>query len=175
MAIDILIPIPFLRECFDYDQETGVVRWKARPREHFATTRGWNIFNALRAGQPVTYSPNGYPRARIRYQGRLYGIFVHRIAWALAKGRWPPHEIDHWDHDPANTHLSNLREATPTENQHNRKSPRGYSRKRNKWAARILLNRKTIHLGSFDTEEEAHQAYLRAKAQYHPSSIRYGE
>jgi HNH endonuclease/AP2 domain len=175
MAIDILIPISFLRECFDSYPETGIVCWKERPREHFTSTRGWRIFNKMHAGRQITYSPNGYPRARVRYQGRIYGIFLHRIVSALAKGRWPPQEIDHWDHNPANSRLSNLREATPTQNQHNRKNPRGYFRHRNKFAARIVLARKTIHLGTFDTEEEAHQAYLRAKKKYHPSSSSHGE
>jgi hypothetical protein len=33
-----------------------------------------------------------------------------------------------------------------------------------KWVAKIGFNKKTIHLGYFDTEENAHAAYLAAKA-----------
>ena len=37
----------------------------------------------------------------------------------------------------------------------------------NKWRASIRINTKPIHIGYFDTEEEAHQAYLQAKEKYH--------
>ena len=42
---------------------------------------------------------------------------------------------------------------------------KGYSwnNQKNKWGARIKINGKLKHLGFFDSEEEAHQAYLVAK------------
>ena len=39
-----------------------------------------------------------------------------------------------------------------------------------KWKAKISCNYKVIHLGSFDTPEEARQAYLEAKKKYHPNA-----
>lgn len=44
---------------------------------------------------------------------------------------------------------------------------KGYSwnNQKNKWQARIKINQKLIHLGFFDKEEDAHQAYLVAKRQ----------
>ena len=41
-------------------------------------------------------------------------------------------------------------------------------KKTGKWKAYINLNWRQIHLGIFDTAEEAHAAYLTAKAVYHP-------
>ena len=35
-----------------------------------------------------------------------------------------------------------------------------------KWRARILINKKNISLGNYDTKEEAHQAYLDALKEY---------
>ena len=36
-----------------------------------------------------------------------------------------------------------------------------------KWHAQIKLNGKSIHLGYFDKEEDAKNAYLKAKLIYH--------
>jgi hypothetical protein len=43
---------------------------------------------------------------------------------------------------------------------------KGYSwdAQKNKWKARIKINQRLQHLGYFDTEAEAHEAYLNAKA-----------
>ena len=40
-------------------------------------------------------------------------------------------------------------------------------KKTNKYQARIILNKKYINLGLFETEHEARQAYLDAKLLYH--------
>lgn len=39
----------------------------------------------------------------------------------------------------------------------------GVYKKSNRFIAQIKINKKKIHLGSFKTKEEAHQAYLKAK------------
>lgn len=41
-----------------------------------------------------------------------------------------------------------------------------------KYAAQITVNRKCIHLGSFSTPEEAHEAYCAAKKVLHPLAKR---
>ena len=42
-----------------------------------------------------------------------------------------------------------------------------WGKKTKKWEARITVNYKQIHLGCFDTEEEARKAYLKAKRKHH--------
>jgi len=44
---------------------------------------------------------------------------------------------------------------------------RGYSwdNQKQKWKARIKINQRIRHLGYFDREEDAHEAYLEAKRQ----------
>ena len=48
-----------------------------------------------------------------------------------------------------------------------------FDKRINRYASYITLNSKKIHLGYFDTEEEARNAYLKAKEKYHviPSTL----
>jgi len=46
MAHLILPDQAYLVACFSYDRETGALVWRYRPREHFASTRAQNVWNA---------------------------------------------------------------------------------------------------------------------------------
>ena len=78
-------------------------------------------------------------------------------------------DIDHINHNKLDNRVDNLRIVTHQKNGFNR-NDKGYSWRKasNKWQARIVLNKKTIHLGYYETEAEAHTAYLTAKLKYHP-------
>lgn len=62
----------------------------------------------------------------------------------------------------------NCRWATILEQNRNTRA-KGYywNETKQKWQATIGINYKNIHLGFFDTEEEARQAYIEAKWKYH--------
>ena len=98
-----------------------------------------------------------------------------RLAWLYMTGQWPAHEIDHKDGCRANNVWANLREATRVENVINSDRELGKSGSRgvkyvpriNKWIARIARGGQRKHLGSFDTAEEAHEAYLQAAKDIH--------
>ena len=62
--------------------------------------------------------------------------------------------------------MNNLRIVSNQQNQFN-KQGKGYYHIDNRWRAIIRFNNKNIHLGYFNTKEEAHQAYLKAKEKYH--------
>lgn len=82
----------------------------------------------------------------------------------------PSHmQIDHIDGNTLNNDLSNLRVVTRMQNQWNRKGTKGYTltKSTGKWHATININGKNKSLGTHETEEEAHAAYLAAKAIYH--------
>lgn len=85
-------------------------------------------------------------------------------------------EVDHWDGDGLNNRRINLRIATKSENQRNRKTStlsqtglKGVSpyNRNGTWHARISINGKRISLGYYKTPEEAHSAYCNASAEMH--------
>ena len=77
--------------------------------------------------------------------------------------------IDHIDGEKLNNRIENLRLVTCQQNQFNRKRAKGFfwNKQNKKWISQIRLNGKSKHLGCFESEEEAREAYLKAKEIYH--------
>jgi len=78
-------------------------------------------------------------------------------------------QADHINHNTLDNRRANLRAVTHQQNHFNRKNIKGYSWRKfaKKYRAKITLNGKQIYLGYFSTTEDAHNAYLQAKKQYH--------
>jgi hypothetical protein len=88
----------------------------------------------------------------------------------------PPDKIvDHDDHNGLNNSRINLRLATLSQNNCNRRKKTGCSsrykgvcrKKNDKWRARITSSKKRILLGDFDNEIDAAKAYDQAARLYH--------
>ncbi len=75
--------------------------------------------------------------------------------------------VDHIDHNTINNNVNNLRVVSQQQNQFNRSNVKGYRKEKGKWRAKITYNDKNYHLGYYKTEEEAREAYLEAKRQFH--------
>lgn len=144
-----------------YYPETGLFFW--------TVDRGRNA----KAGDIAGFIHNTY--ICIEVDGRCYR--AHRLAWFYVTGQWPTHHIDHKDGNKSNNIFDNLREATMAQNKQNlQKAPRnnvscgllGVTRRGNRWSARIEYGDKRRSLGNYATPEEAHQAYLIAKRNFHP-------
>jgi len=112
-------------------------------------------------------------RVQISAYCRMY--YAHRLAWYFAKGTWPTGTIDHIDGNPLNNRISNLREATISQQVANqrRRTKHGvglkgvsYHKQARKFQASIKVDWRSIYLGLFGTPEAAHGAYLIA-AQKH--------
>lgn len=95
-------------------------------------------------------------------------LLAHRIAWAIVYGSLPP-VIDHVDGNKLNNAIGNLRAANKSLNGANRGAQRnslsgckGVSKHHRKWAATIMINKKSKYLGLFNTKEEAASAYMKA-------------
>lgn len=151
-----------LRELLHYDPETGIFTWRVN--------RGRMAKAGFVAG---TTSLQGYRTLRIdasQYKANC-------LAWLYMMGKWPNADVDHRDGDRLNDKWGNLRLATRSQNAANRKTHSNNNsgfkgahfrkdRRTRRWAASICVNYNQIHLGFFDTPEEAHAAYVIA-AQKH--------
>lgn len=89
-------------------------------------------------------------------------MLVHRAIFLMLKG-YLPELVDHIDQNPRNNLISNLRDADKIINAINidsfkrseSKLPRGVDRSGKKFTARMKIQGKKVHLGTFDTIEEA--------------------
>jgi hypothetical protein len=105
-------------------------------------------------------------------------VVASRFIWEFFNGPIPDGiQIDHANRDPSDNRLSNLRLATNSQNQFNRKGHGKYKKGVNyspsreytdkDFVARIQVEGKRIYLGRFRTEDEAHEAYKAASAKLH--------
>jgi len=143
-----------LENLFFVDIEKGTFTWKAN-------TGG----KGKKDKQAGALMGNGY--VKIGIDGKEY--LAHRLMWLYVNGEFPIINLDHIDRCRSNNCISNLRLATPKQNAENmfRTSTntsgyRGvYFNKRLKskpWSANITHNGKAIHIGYFQTAEEASTA-----------------
>lgn len=141
-----------LKDTLEYKQQTGEFVWLVNRR-------------CVKAGA-VAGSVNHDGYIRIKLFGVQY--FAHRLAWLYMTGKWPNKEIDHIDRIKNNNKWENLRETTHSENMQNRelKNKTGFSgislHQYGKWQARIRKKGVRMHIGTFDTPEQANDAYIAA-------------
>lgn len=103
---------------------------------------------------------------------------AHRLAWFYVTGAWPQGEVDHINGQRADNRFLNLRVVTGAINSQNRRRANGNSRTgllgvyphKTGFQARIMVSGSRRHLGTFQTAEAAHAAYLAAKRQVHPGN-----
>lgn len=132
-----------LREKYSYDEELGVLKNKK--------------------GRVIGYtSQEGYRKAYIF--GKY--LYLHRVIFFYVHG-YLPDLIDHIDRNKLNNRVSNLREASKSENCLNSSkritNTSGYKnvvwhKVAKKWRAQVTVNKKRVHVGLFDSPEEAYQA-----------------
>lgn len=98
------------------------------------------------------------------------GYTAYRLAWLYVYGEFPKGDIDHINRDPTDDRIENLRSVSHSKNLHNtfNRNPKSghkgvYRTKENKWQARIRVNYKMHHLGTFATIEEAVNAHKIAE------------
>lgn len=145
-----------LLEVLSYDPETGDFTWLISPSTKVPV--------GVIAG---SITAKGY--RRIQIDGRRYR--AHRLVWFYVYGDWPERDIDHRDLDKLNNRWANLRQATASQNQGNtvvrRASSSGlkgvkWRKSRHTWTAAITCDGQSIHLGTFSSPSEAHEAYAQA-------------
>jgi len=99
-------------------------------------------------------------------------IFRHRIMGYTFLGldlNNSKQQIDHKDGNRLNNSIDNLRIVNHQQNSWNQTNAKGiyFIKQQKKWYSTITLNGKRIHLGYYDSEIEARNAYITAKLIYH--------
>jgi len=166
-----------LLDLLNIDFETGVIIRKPRPVSDFSNKRLWNSWNSRFADKPcVGLDSNGY----ITFSIRGARFLAHRVIWFL-KYEEVPDKIDHINGNKSDNRIVNLRNVSHRENLQNCKLSSASTTKitgvhfyksRGKYTAQITVDYKTIHLGYFDTKEEALQARLDAELKYNHKNFR---
>lgn len=114
------------------------------------------------SGRDTTYAV-----AYIRINQRSQPVFMHRLLTDAPKGLC----VDHINRNGLDNRRGNLRLASNSQNQANRRLGRNntsgfrgvyFSIERQKWQSRIVVNQKGIELGRFEDIKDAARAYDRA-------------
>lgn len=142
-------------ELLEYNPITGSLTWKKYQGK------------AKRGKIAGSIDQRGYVRIGINKKKYM----AHRLIWILLFNEIPQGmEIDHINHSFADNRLCNLRAVTPSENQHNRSHSKnntsgklGVRKVNNRYRVSITHKGKQIHLGCFNSFEEA--SYVRTKAE----------
>jgi len=112
-----------------------------------------------------------YARRNIKTEKGYRQIIMHREIMNCPKGMI----IDHINFNTLDNRESNLRVCTYSESSMHRRKQSGCSsqyigvywhKKNGKWIAYIVVNKKPIHLGCFDKENDAGRAYNVAALKY---------
>ena len=149
-----------LRELLDYEPLTGALVWKLSPSK--------NISAGTPAGSRGTLN-----NRTVKIEGERYA--TQRLIWKLVTGEDPPQLVDHKNGDFTDNSWTNLRLATHCQNNSNKRTapaatglPKGVRRHPSgRFWSEIRSNKQHHYLGTFDTPEEAHQAYCAAAADLH--------
>lgn len=156
-----MLTLDYLKDLINCNTKKGVLTWKV--------SRG-----KVKAGTVAGYisSSDGYRYIRIDL--KRYG--AHRLVWFFAHGYLPELEIDHKNNNRADNRIENLREATRSQNSYNTlkqsNNKSGYKgvyfyKRVKKYYAQICVEGNRVHLGTFDTPEEASKAYIKASKMLH--------
>lgn len=139
-----------LLELLSYDPVGGRFAWRDQER----------------ASKPVGHQHHGYLKISIPGFG---GLYAHRLAWLYMTGEWPERFVDHADCNRLNNAWKNLRLATRQQNaansvrqRRNVANAKGVTKRRDGYRAFIKVGERNIHLGDYNTVEEAAAAYAGA-------------
>lgn len=148
-----------LKHLLEYDPATGMWQWKVRRSSQCKV--GWFLGNLSKR---KTYD--------INLNHKLYKS--HQLAYLYVYG-FIPKEIDHLNGNPLDNRIENLRAVSHLQNMQNITKPTvrnktgflGVVKQKDKYLAYIKANNVNYYLGSFNTPDLAHDAYLKGKEKYH--------
>jgi hypothetical protein len=168
-----LPPRDLVRQLLNYDQATGSLTWRERPRKMFKRPNEFLWWNRRFAGTPAGCA--GAFKISVCINEVRY--MAHRLVWLYVHGDPVPALIDHMDGNPHNNQINNLRAATKSQNmvnsarqKNNTSGYRGVQKAPNQktgFAAHIRANGRYHYLGAFATIEDAAKARREAEDKLH--------
>jgi hypothetical protein len=175
----LLVPhLDFLRECFEYNPETGYLIWKTRPLHHFKNAASHKTFNKRRAGKRAGTMQGKDKRLQVHIISG--GLDLHpytaAIIWAMVHGEDVPEGlvIDHRNRNTSDERLSNLRLATYAGNTQNSKRDdtiqgmRGIYKASGKYSVRFVNTPQNYQFSrSFVSLEDARNCRKALEHRFH--------
>ena len=143
-----------IRSLLSYDPNTGIFKWKVSnsPRARVGEKAG-------------SINSSGY--SNIQIDCKLW--CAHRLAWKYVTSSDPVGQIDHIDGCKTNNVFANLRDVSQSSNLHNQRRHKtsfvGVTPHGRGFRAKITVNKKIYHLGTFSTLSEAARSYRTARAE----------
>lgn len=164
------IPLSLVKELVRYEPETGVFFW----------------VSGRLIGKRADYKSGVGKKNASRNPGGRYlkidghNIGANRVAVLLMTGRWPELQVDHENGNRQDNRWANLREATHSQNNMNKRCYRSnklglkgiIETSPGKFRAKVDIDKRRIHIGYFDSAEVAFAARLVAIQQIHGSFAR---
>lgn len=134
---------------YTYDEKTG----------NITSHRGNIIKSTCAFGYSIIY---------FKINNKKFILKSHQFAWYITNNEIVD-EIDHINGIRNDNRIVNLRKVNSQQNKFNNTKAKGFyfHKGRNKFRSRIKVDGVDIHLGYFNTENEARKSYLDAKKIYH--------
>lgn len=151
--------------------------------EDYEWAMQWYWFAKWAKNTKSFYAARSTPKG---VDGKQKTVRLHRAIMCRYHDLTEEQEVDHENHDTLNDRKTNLRIATLGQNNQNTRMRvdntsgvkgvhfvPGTKRRREKWVAQIMVNKKTIHLGNFKTKEEAETVREKAADELHGEFANY--
>lgn len=152
-----------LHELFEYKK--GQLYWRV--------SRG----NHIRRGGAAGWPDKVYVRVMVNNAAYL----AHRVIYLMHHG-FLPEFVDHINGDPRDNRIENLRAASRSDNNRNRRTNGNnkagvkgvhWDAPRKKWKAQISFNGRQRYLGLFDSLEDAAAAVRAVREENHGEFVRH--
>lgn len=161
-----------LKDRLVYNPDTGIFVWRIRDLKYFKNDRDMNAWNTRYAGKIAGHLNKHHGYWIIVINNKNYR--AHRLAWLYING-YMPNELDHVNHMKADNRIINLREVTHLQNSKNKTLHKNntsgitgvyFNKDKQRWAAQIRSKGKNIHIGYFNTIEEATAERIAAETKH---------
>ena len=159
-------PIRKEKTIIDHGDYLEIIIYKLDGTEHLRTKIDKEDFHFIEKTNHICLSGTYKEYAYIWYNKKSQGL--HRVIMGVKN------QVDHINRDKLDNRKCNLREATSSQNKYNKIKHRdnttgfkGVRRSYGRFIAKITVDKKTIHLGTFNSKIVAAVAYNRAAKKYH--------